>query len=94
MLNATASATLAAIAIAGTIGGIAMVNTASRDFEEVAFLERLASRVERVQTIPPQTGEHLDRVVARYSTPLRDAPLDQRRTAALQRIQAAIHRAD
>ena len=95
MLNTTVSATLAAVVIAGTIGGVAMVNTANRSLEEVAFLERLAGRVERAQTIPPQTGEHLERVVARYSTPLRDAPLDQRRTAALERIRTAIyHRTD
>jgi hypothetical protein len=92
MLRATANTTLAAIAIASAIGGIIAVNSAHNGVEEVAFLERLAARVQQAQVIPPQTGDRLGRVIARYSSPLPDAHLDRKREAALERIKAAVHR--
>ena len=57
--------------------------------EDVAFLERVASTVERAQVIAPETREYLSKLTSCHQSPLADRELDLRRQMALDRISAA-----
>jgi hypothetical protein len=58
--------------------------------DDVALLERLASTVERAQTLPPDTRDYVSQVTSRYKTRLSDVQLDLRRQKALARIVAVV----
>lgn len=94
MLKAMIRLIFGAIALAGAIGGAAALNPGSKAREDVAFLERLASTVERAQVIPPETHEFVAKITARHDARLADARLDLRRRGALVRIRAVMGPAD
>jgi hypothetical protein len=58
----------------------------------VALFERLAPKIERAQTLSPETHEAISRLVqsARLRTPPSDAPYDVRRQAAIDRVANAL----
>jgi hypothetical protein len=58
----------------------------------VALFERLAPKIERAQTLSPDTHEAISRLVqaARLRTPPSDAPYDVRRQAAIDRVANAL----
>ena len=77
------------VALAGVIGGSIAFTPIHRSNEDVAFLERVASTVERAQVIAPETREFLSKLTSRHQSPLADPELDLRRQMALDRISAA-----
>ena len=77
------------VALAGAIGGSIVFIPIHRSNEDVAFLERVASTVERAQVIAPETREYLSKLTSRHQSPLADRELDLRRQMALDRISAA-----
>ncbi len=77
------------LAVAIALIGAAILFDA-RPSDDVAFLERLASRVERVQTVAPATRDYFSELMGRYETPLADARLDARRQKALARINTVL----
>lgn len=77
------------LAVAVTLIGAAILFNA-RPSNDVAFLERLASRVERVQTVAPATRDYFSELMDRYETPLADARLDARKQKAMARIKTVL----
>ena len=77
------------VALAGAIGGSVALTPIHKPNEDVAFLERVASTVERAQVIAPETREFLSKLTSRHQSPLADRELDLRRQMALDRISAA-----
>ena len=57
--------------------------------EDVAFLERVASTVERAQVIAPETREYLSKLTSRHQSPLADRGTGPQAAKALDRISAA-----
>jgi len=76
--------------IAAAIVGFSPVKPAHKADDDVAFLERLASTVERAKALGPDTRDYVSRVTSSYKTPLSDAQLDLRRQKALARIVAVV----
>jgi hypothetical protein len=74
------------VALAGAIGGSIAFTPMHKPNEDVAFLERVASTVERAQVIPPESREYLSKLTSRHQSPLASAQLDLRRQGALERI--------
>jgi hypothetical protein len=77
------------VALAGAIGGSIAFTPIHKPNEDVAFLERVASTVERAQVIAPETREYLSKLTSRHQSPLADPQLDLRRQKALDRISVA-----
>ena len=77
------------VAVAGAIGGSVAFTPIHKPNEDVAFLERVASTVERAQVITPETREYLSKLTSRHQSSLADLQLDLRRQRALDRISVA-----
>lgn len=77
------------VALAGAIAASIALAPAKRPHEEVAFLERVASAVERTQALPPQTRHQLSALADRHRSALADERLELRRQRALERIMVA-----
>ena len=78
-----------AVALVGAIGGSIAFTPIHKPNEDVAFLERVASTVERAQVIAPDSREYLSKLASRHQSPLANAQLDLRRQSALERIMRA-----
>jgi hypothetical protein len=78
------------IALVGAIGVSLVFGPVKSPHEEVAFLERIATAVERAQTLPPQTRDQISVLANRHRLPLADQRLELRRQRALERIMAAM----
>jgi hypothetical protein len=76
--------------IAAAIVGFGPVKPAHKADDDVAFLERLASTVERAKALGPDTRGYVSQVASSYKTPLSDAELSLRRQKALARIVAVV----
>jgi hypothetical protein len=63
-----------------------------RDAEDVAQLERLVPKIERVQTLSPEARETINGLIARQTVARgRDDPSQQmRRKAAIERVTSAM----
>ena len=74
---------LPAIAIVG------LMQTSSHPREQTVFLERVASRLEHVRTIPPETERALRETIRsiRRAGPPSDEQLDARQRFAIQKIE-------
>jgi hypothetical protein len=77
------------VALAGAIGGSIAFFPMHKPNEDVAFLERVASTVERAQVIAPESREYLSKLTGRHQSPLASAQLDLRRQKAIERIMRA-----
>jgi hypothetical protein len=77
------------VALAGAIGASIAFAPINKPNEDVAFLERIASTVERAQVIAPESREYLSKLTSRHQTPLASGQLDLRRQRALERIMRA-----
>jgi hypothetical protein len=64
------------------------LTTTHKSNDDVAFLERLASTVERAKALAPDTRDYVSQVTSRYKTQLSDTQLELRRQKALARIMA------
>jgi hypothetical protein len=82
------------VALAGAIGGSILLTPINKPIEDVAFLERVASTVERAQVIAPQTREYISELTGRHQSPIADPRLELRRQKALKRIMVAMHPTD
>ena len=80
--------------VAGTIGGSAVMYPVHKPYNDVAFLERVATRVERVKIVAPEPRDYLSRLALRYEAPLSDPRLELRKQQAIARILAAGRPAD
>jgi hypothetical protein len=78
------------IGLVGAIGASLALSPVKRPHEQVAFLERIATAVERAQTLPPQTRDQISALTDRHQLPLADEQLEVRRRKALERIMAAM----
>ena len=78
------------VALVSAIGGSLALTPINKPREDVAFLERVAAKVERAKVIAPDTREYLSELASRHQTQLYDARLDLRRQKALDRILVAI----
>ena len=58
--------------------------------QDVAVLDRLAPRIERAQTLAPETRDAIMQVVDRARTPTGDARQDVRRSVTIERVTDAI----
>jgi hypothetical protein len=76
--------------IAAAIIAFSPVKPTHQANDDVAFLERLASTVERAQVLAPDTREYISQVTSGYKTRLSDAELELRRQKALARIAAVV----
>jgi hypothetical protein len=76
--------------LAAVIVASVALNPRHKPNNDVAFLERLASTVERAKVLAPDTRDFVSQVTSRYKTPLWDAELDLRRQEALARIVAVV----
>jgi hypothetical protein len=76
--------------IAAAIVGFGPMKPEHKSNDDVAFLERLASTVERAKALGPDTRDYVSQVTNSYKTPLSDAELDLRRQKALARIVAVV----
>jgi hypothetical protein len=81
--------TLAIISAGVVILALTPVFVASPQ-QNVALLERLAPRVERARTLPPETRDAILKVVDRVREAPVDRQTDERRKIALARISHAI----
>ena len=78
------------VALVSAIGGSLALTPINKPREDVAFLERVAAKVERAKVIAPDTREYLSELASRHQSQLYDARLDLRRQKALDRILVAI----
>ena len=78
------------LALAGMIGGSVALSPVHERDENVAFLERVALAVERVEALAPQTREYLFELTSRHQHRLADMRLEHRRQEALERIVVAM----
>jgi len=77
----------ASIAVVGALIAAIFVSTPRQD---VAVLDRLAPRIERAQTLAPETRDAIMRVVDRARASTGDPRHDVRRTATIERVTEAI----
>jgi hypothetical protein len=76
------------VAIAVAIGASIALTPIHRPKEDVAFLERVATAVERAKVIAPETRDYLSQLTGRHQSQLFNDQLDLRRQKALERIVA------
>ncbi|HZO45600.1 MAG TPA: hypothetical protein VFB68_06875 [Xanthobacteraceae bacterium] len=62
--------------------------------QDVAVLDRLAPRLERTQTLPPETRDAIKQLVDRARTPTGDPRHDVRRSVTIERVTDAIKERD
>jgi hypothetical protein len=58
--------------------------------QDIAVLDRLAPRIERAQTLSPQTREAIQQLVDRARVSTGDARNDMRRTVTIERVTDAM----
>jgi hypothetical protein len=78
---------LASIAVVIALGAATFIPTHRQD---VAVLDRLAPRIERAQTLAPETRDAIMRIVDRARSSNGDPRHDVRRTATIERVTEAI----
>jgi hypothetical protein len=77
--------------IAGALAIAIFISIAPhKSTDDVTFLERLASTVERAKVLAPETREFISQITSGYETRLSDAQMDLRRQKALARIEAVV----
>jgi hypothetical protein len=89
MPNSITHLVTGAALVAAIVGSITL-NPRHKPNNDVAFLERLASTVERAKALPADTRDYVSEVTGRYEIRLTDAQLDLRRQKALARIMAVV----
>ena len=62
--------------------------------QDVAVLDRLAPRLERTQTLPPETRDAIMHLIDRARVTTGDARYDVRRSVTIERVTAAIKARD
>jgi hypothetical protein len=72
----------------GAVGGSVLLSPVQRPREKAAFLERVAQRVERAQTLAPETRDYLVALVKRHRAA--DQGKDLRGERAAERLASAI----
>ena len=74
--------------VIGAIGGSILPKPPQRPHERAAFLERVAQKVERAQSLAPETRDRLMALVDRHK--VADQGKDLRRERAIERLSSAI----
>ena len=82
---------LASIAVVCALIAATFVPTPRQD---VAVLDRLAPRIERAQTLAPETRDAIMQVVDRARVPTGDPRYDVRRSVTIERVTDAIKAKD
>jgi hypothetical protein len=78
---------LASLAVVVALIATSFLPTHRRD---IAVLDRLAPRIERTQTLAPETRDAIMRLVDRARVSTGDARSDQQRSATIARVTSAI----
>jgi hypothetical protein len=82
------------LALLAVICGLIAATFVPPPRQDVAILDRLAPRIERANTLAPETREAIMQLVDRARTPTGDPRYDVRRSVTIERVTEAIRMKD